>query len=144
MTEASTSELRCFRCHETGCVEWRSDVWTGGLSSGYLLCLRCGVESKEFSFVYGHAAQGTMPPDESGAEKQAREWWAESDTLSHISIMHIQPGDVIVANYPGVLTSGAIQNVNDSIRRVFPNNTVMVLEEGMTLSLVRETKGGNS
>ena len=58
--------------------------------------------------------------------------------LEHLSVLHVEPGDVLVLRYPGILSDDAIHHLHESFRNVFGEGMkVIVLDQGMELSVAR-------
>lgn len=57
--------------------------------------------------------------------------------LESISVVNIEPGDVIVLQHRQRLTSLALEHIGKAMRRVFPDNEFMILEDGVTMDVYR-------
>lgn len=60
-----------------------------------------------------------------------------------LAIQSFRPesGDVLVFRTPGLLSHRTMENIRASVARVLPGVKAMVLEEGMTLDVLRNDDG---
>lgn len=68
-----------------------------------------------------------------------------ANVLVGMQTLHLEPGDVLVVLVPkgSYLSGSAIEHILESAQRVFPENKVIVLEDGLTLARVTtETEHG--
>ncbi len=52
----------------------------------------------------------------------------------------LRPGDVVVIMSPNRLSEQGYQRLSESVKRHFPGHEMVILEEGMTLGVVRKEK----
>jgi hypothetical protein len=60
--------------------------------------------------------------------------------LADVAVARLQPGDVVVVTFPGLLTRDQLQTVKETLTDVFKAHgagRVVVLQGGPTLELVR-------
>lgn len=57
--------------------------------------------------------------------------------LRHLSVVKIEPGDVLVFRSPNVLSLRQIEYLSEAVKREFPDVRCMVLSEGVELGIVR-------
>lgn len=50
--------------------------------------------------------------------------------------INIQPGDIVILRYPGMLRPTVYERLKDSVQPHFPNNKVMIFEDGLDISVV--------
>lgn len=60
--------------------------------------------------------------------------------LDRMNVVNIQPGDAIVVMHPKRLSLFAQDNIRKDMRKLFPDNDIVILEEGMTLGVYRTNK----
>jgi len=65
----------------------------------------------------------------------------EIDYLKDMQILKLEPGDVIVLRYPGVLTDKAVSNIKTTADKIYPGHEVHVLEENMEIGVIRKKEG---
>lgn len=58
--------------------------------------------------------------------------------LKEVDILRLQPGDMLVIRAPMRLSDYAKKRIGEAIRKEFPEHKVLVLEEGLSLEVLRE------
>jgi len=58
--------------------------------------------------------------------------------LKAMQILSLQPGDIVVLNYPDYLSESAISNITNSIKAHIPDNKIIILEGGLTIGIIRK------
>lgn len=61
-----------------------------------------------------------------------------TDLLPRKEVISIQPGDVIAVHLVRSLSLQGISNLKAALKPAFPDNKIIVLDEGMTLEVYRE------
>lgn len=54
-----------------------------------------------------------------------------------IEVSQLQPNDIIVINCEDVLSQTQIQNIQDAMKLVWPNNKIAVLDRGLSMRVVK-------
>lgn len=57
--------------------------------------------------------------------------------VEDLTVVPVEPGDVVLVRHRGRLDISAIRAVHDHVARHFPGHEVLVLDEGMELALLR-------
>ena len=60
--------------------------------------------------------------------------------IKDIQRVKLEPGDVLVVRYERPMSIEMAQRIKDRIRRVFPNNDVLVFDRNPTLSVIEAGK----
>jgi hypothetical protein len=60
--------------------------------------------------------------------------------IDSVQVVNLQPGDIVVLRYPGVLTKEALVNMRQSLAR--KDFDILVLEEGMSIEHVIRQEAG--
>ena len=55
-----------------------------------------------------------------------------------MQVLSLKPGDVVVLRHPGKLSDIAFAIMRESIQPLFPDNKIMLLEEGASISVIRD------
>lgn len=58
--------------------------------------------------------------------------------LKHLAVMEVQPGDTVILFVPHIIPGAARKHLGDSLAAVFREQTVIVLDGGVTLGTVRQ------
>ena len=65
--------------------------------------------------------------------------------IESVRMADIGPGDIIVMEIESHIADPVIyERLRDSMKRFFPNNKIMVIEDGMELSIVRKVQAPSS
>jgi uncharacterized protein involved in propanediol utilization len=62
----------------------------------------------------------------------------DSSPLPRKEVISIQPGDVIVLSSPTMLSESMAKMIEMKAQAQFPDNTILVLEDSMTMEVYRE------
>ena len=54
------------------------------------------------------------------------------------SVVTVRPGDTVILQSPQPLPQAARENITKTMNRLFPNNTVLVLESGLEFRVARK------
>lgn len=60
--------------------------------------------------------------------------------LEKVRVIDLKPGDVLVLRHPLRLSLPAQSNIRASMRKVFPDNECVILEESLTLDAFRKVE----
>jgi hypothetical protein len=66
---------------------------------------------------------------------------AKPEWLESLSVLHLQPGDVLVLRSNGRLQGEAVTEVSNGMRQVFPNHKTVILDQ-LDLGVVRHGEIG--
>jgi len=80
----------------------------------------------------------TMKINIEGLEKLDEVMSKHGDKLNLIGALDVTPESVIVFNYPGILSQEDQKIMFRKLNQVFPKNKTLILEDGMTLSIVNQ------
>jgi len=61
------------------------------------------------------------------------------DNLTSVEVMRLEPGDVIVASVESPITQDTAERMAAQLREKFPDHHVLVLSDGVKITLTRET-----
>lgn len=57
--------------------------------------------------------------------------------IKEVDLLRVLSGDIIVVKHPSLITLAEFERINESSKRLFPDNKVVILEGGLELSAVR-------
>ena len=60
------------------------------------------------------------------------------DNLTSVEVMHLTPGDVIVATFASRIRPEDAERYHEILTDRFPDHKVLILSDGVSLSLTRE------
>ena len=62
---------------------------------------------------------------------------AAPEWLEHLSVLRLEPGDIIVLRSPRMLQLDAVKRLSAEAQARFPDNKVLVLMDGVDIGVVR-------
>lgn len=60
--------------------------------------------------------------------------------VGEISSLRLEPGDVLIFRTPDVLSDAQCRRLDESLRRVFPEHKVLLLEDGASIEVARKAQ----
>jgi hypothetical protein len=58
--------------------------------------------------------------------------------LPQVRILHLEPGDVLLISAPHMLTDADVAAIGQRVKAKFPGHDVAVLDNGLTLDILRK------
>lgn len=60
---------------------------------------------------------------------------------SRLQVVDVQAGDTIFLTHPGTFSDLGFARINEVLRRIFPENKIIILEQDLRVDKVLRTKG---
>jgi hypothetical protein len=90
---------------------------------------------KGHHYVQPDIVVGERPPGMPICPECAKEWLAERE-IQDVQRVRLEPGDVLVVRYDGILASSAKDRVAQQFETLFPDHKVIVMDGGPKVSVV--------
>ena len=65
-----------------------------------------------------------------------------TELFTDVNRLRLLPGDVVVIKYPGRRTRQDAERIWNAMNEMFPNNKVLILEDGADIGVLSEHGGG--
>ena len=66
----------------------------------------------------------------------------EEMTIEHVRAAEFGPRDIIILRHPFQLSESAYAQLKEEAKNYFPENKVLVLEDGLDVEILREVQNG--